>query len=262
MITIRRTGGIHVAALLAALLAIAGCRGEPKDTGATAELEIRAYTVPEGMDAEQLRDRLRGSLSTGGQDFGTILTYPDGSLVVTAPASVQAGVEALIERMKASGPSTMSEPKTVAIDYWLVVGRPDAAGTKSGEVEDRDLRELSTALEQIQEFQGPLAFRVLEKLRLTSASSGGPSRMTGRFAQVEQRVLLGPESSNELPWRRYAFADIRIDLPGHSIATRVKLDTDSKIVLGQTGLGPRAFPVLNAKDDENLMLFYVLSARY
>lgn len=246
----RRTASTVVVALFVTLLPAVGCGQAPKESGDSGEMEIRAYNVPEGMDAEQLRSHLAYSLNRGDQKLGIVDAYPDGSLVVTAPASVQAGVETLIEHMRTASPRTTPGPKTIAIDYWIVVGRPvgKAADAKDPQVEDRNLMALAPALVQIQTAQGPMTFRLLDKLRLT----GGSSQVNGRFTSVEQQVsTLGSGG-----W----IADIRIDLQGHSIRTRVNLEPGKLIVLGETGLSAQMFPVLKATNDENLMLYYVISA--
>ena len=91
----RRTASTVVVALLVTLLLAIGCgQAPPKESGDSGEMEIRAYKVPEGLDGEQLRNSLAGSLGMGSEErLGTAYTYGDGSVVVTAPASVHAGVE-------------------------------------------------------------------------------------------------------------------------------------------------------------------------
>jgi len=260
----RQTASAVVAALLVTLLLAAGCGQVPEDSG-DGEVEIRAYKVPEGMDVDQLRTSLAQSLGSGNEMVGTVFTYPDGSVVVTAPASVQAGVEALIEQMRTAGPGKIAEAQTVAIDYWIVVGRPDVRSLWPGTDENgklfnpyedaqakRDLSGIVPALEQIRAAQGPMIFRLLEKQRLTSVSSGETSRINGRFASVEQRVrTLGSGK-----W----LVDIEMRVGNQHIQTRASLEPGKFIVLGETGLRNRDFPLLEASDDENLMLYYVISA--
>jgi len=255
----RPTASTVVVALLATILLSAGCGEMPRNSGDSGDMEIRTYTVPEGMDPATLRARLGSSLSRGDQLLGTVVTYPDGSLAVTAPASVQEGIEALIAHMN---PRAVPEPQAISIDYWIVVGRPDPRPKwppidHSGQLfepyeDDQAKRDLSTivpALEQIRAAQGPMIFRLLEKQSLTSAVPGG-SRMVGRFATAEQQVSTLGSSK----W----LADIEITVPKHSIRTRVNLESGKLIVLGESGYGGTWSSSTN--EPENPMLYYVISA--
>ena len=103
-----------------------------------------------------------------------------------------------------------------------------------------------------------MKFYLLEHLRLTSIAQANYDNLRGKVMNVEQRVL---ESRTAHP-----LADIELVLHSskgrpHSIKSRVKLENDKMIVLGQAGYNHRQHNILAGIDaSENLMLYYVISS--
>jgi hypothetical protein len=240
---------------LVLLLLTAGCPKGSSDSGGSEEMEIRSYTVPKGLDEKELASKVAASLRKGDDTLGRVTSFGDGTLVVTAPASLQKGVGELMERLARAGPATPAPTLTVTIDYWLVLGQPAAGpeGAAAGQPDAKGLSEVAPALEEIRKAQGPMRFRLLEKQRLTSLVPGDPSRMRGRYAEVDQDVrTLGSGQ---------VLADVRIGVESARIATRVKLEPGKLIILGESGFRGGSIPGVDPTGKaEDLMIYYVLSA--
>jgi hypothetical protein len=245
--------------LTATILLQGGCRGrEEMDPH---EMQIRTYQLPEGVDARTFRAYLSDSLRTGEQNLGTVKTYPDGSLVVTAPVSVHESIEDLLADMARRGPREPEpEPASVTLSYWFLLGRP-VQGSSAPTLAGPGLRpseEIQPVLNEIVKAQGGMEFRLLETLRLTSLDSGDRAEIRGRRIAVAQKVF-SHESEERL-------ADIKVTIFGsrgvqHSLESRVKLVPDRFVVLGQTAYNGEGHDIegLDA-GGEDLMLYYVISS--
>jgi len=247
-----------VSALAALVLAatVGSCTRSLPVSPSTDEVVIQTYAVPEGIDAADLVSDLRRSLQRGEEALGSVSLYPGGSLAVTAPASVQAGVAGLIATIAQAAPSTREPAKMVTVHYWALIARP--VSKEGGQVDGTlaHVTGLQPVLHEIMAAQGSLQFDLLEQLQLVAADSRAQAR--GRRMQVEQRVVSG----NGQP----TMADIQIQLGSerggiaHSVQTRVVLDPGRFVVLAQSGYKDvdRALP--QGWDPTETMLYYVVSA--
>lgn len=254
----RKTLTPLVILLAATTLLLGGCRGG-KDLDPH-EMQIRTYRAPEGVDARQLRSYLAGSLNTGEQSLGTVKTYPDGSLVVTAPLSVHEGIEDLLNEMARRGPRQPEPaPASVTISYLFLLGRPVAGKAHATEATPalRQDKEIQPVLDEIVKAQGGMEFHLLEKLRLKSLDSGDHAEIRGRRVAVQQKVF-SHESADRL-------ADIKVTIFGsrgvqHTLESRVKLEPGRYVVLGQTAYNGQGHDIEGLDtESEDLMLYYVIS---
>jgi hypothetical protein len=252
--------------LMGALIVMAACimsgcwyGGSSEDPG---EMLIKTYDVPEGFDVSRLRNRVIDALGSGKESaVGHVTSGPGRTITVTAPASIQKGIHELILNLEKNKPGPTPEPSVVAINYWGIVGQPSGNSDQPVQFGTTGLetqQQLRPVLTEITRSQGPMKFYLLEHLRLTSIAQGNIDNLRGKVMNVEQRVLR-PRAANPL-------ADIEIVLHSgqgrpHSIQSRVKLEDDKMIVLGQAGYNHRQHNILAGIDaSENLMLYYVISS--
>ncbi|UCF68208.1 MAG: hypothetical protein JSV80_02585 [Acidobacteriota bacterium] len=228
-----------------------------------AALELRSYSVPDGFDVQQLREYLQSSLSRGETRMGTVVAYPDGRLVVTAPPGVHRGVEQLMRDLKKTGPRA-SEPvaSMVAVRYWAVIARPAAVGTRQTINFAPDSpyasEPLRVVLEELVATQGPLEFSIVEQVRLTSLDQGDRSETRGQRLQIKQRVL---QTDAGAPVADISIASFGSKGITHSLETRVRLETGKYIVLGQTAYNPRGGGLpAGWSPSDGILLYYVIAA--
>lgn len=251
--------GLLVAiALSAACLGLSGSSEDPE------AVELRTYTVPEGFDRNEWYSVLNNTLITGDTRIGNVTPGPSNTLVVTAPRSVHDGIEDLLEELKSRGPEPRPEPGSVSVNYWVLVSRPIATGGSVSPVriasdqKDR-LGRIEPVLDQIVSVQGPMEFHLLEQLQLTSVDTHEHSEIRGRSVEISQTVM------SPMPGER--IADVKIRMFGkrgtiHNLASRIKLERDKYVVLGQTaynGEKPGLFGQTGQLDDD-MMLYYVVAA--
>jgi hypothetical protein len=223
--------------LLASVAALSstGCREKEKEivhepaksADAPPKLLLRSYTVPAGQ-GQQAKSILQ-SLFYGVKDkvAARATLSPDGQLVVVAPETIHKGVAELVARMKEGKPQ--GAPPSVEMTYWLVVGRP-APKTRV----DETIGAIKPALEAVASAQGPMEFRLLERLKVSSLSDSH-GRGSGRHATIRQTVSVTGKR---------AIADLDITLPhdkrSSHLETRVAIDPAKLLVLGEAGIEPPA----------------------
>ncbi len=251
----KRTRIIVGLILIAGCLLLAGCpsRSENEDSK---KLVIRKYVPPPNVDKKSLENSLRRSFDTGEQALGTVRRYPDGSLVVTAPESIQEGVEELISKFDENEPEGQRSVAQATITYWILVGRSAGEGVRIPEGQEQVFAKVRPVLDQIVANQGGVEFRLAENLRLTSTVSGDTARVRGRYFGVSQAVQ-GAKGGIHV-------ADININdnlLSKHGIRTRVRLEPGRFVILSQTGYEGDALSALGEFDQsDELMLYYVVSS--
>lgn len=244
---------------LAMLIASCSERGTPADSEA---VELKSYPVPPGYDADQIRNYIRGSLERGDTVYGSVVKYPDGSLVVTAPPSIQTGVAELMRELSKRPPaSPVSDgAKSVSVRYWVLLGRSLSSG-KGVSFATESLRhatDLVPVLEAVVGSQGAQEFALVERLRLVSSIGGQPARIRGRHAAVEQRLMQQGEAG--------PVADIEIrtmDSRGaqtHDLSTRVSLEPDRFVVLGQAAYNAPKEQLPAGWDAGDVYLYFVIAA--
>jgi hypothetical protein len=247
--------------LLGTLVVLSGCVGSCVGGAAEdpQEMQIRTYAAPEGRDVDEIRDYLNQTLYNKDRDVGQVLSGPDGTLVVTAPASIHDGIKDLIEQMAQRGPRQAEPaPASVTITYWVVLGRPIEGGPEIASPVLRENEQLVPVFDEIVRTQGGMSFSLLEQLQLTSLDNGNRAEVRGRQVSAGQKVMTH-ESGPRL-------ADIQFSIAGkrgvaHTLESRIKLEPDRFVVLGQTAYNSHGVGPTEDDGEDDRMLYYVLSSR-
>lgn len=241
---------------------MAGCgfSSQPKDPN---EMLLRSYDVPEGLERQDVSQQIHRVMGSGSDSAVGRVTYGSNrTILVTAPASIQRGVEELIEKLAEMGPKMMAEPSSIAINYWAIVGRPsseDGSAVQFGRGNLETQKNLRPVLEEIARTQGSMTFYLLEHLRIVSIDQGNWNQLRGNAMEVRHKIAQG---ANDVPLADIAMKLYNTGRHDNSIESRIKLEDGKMIVLGQAGYTARGgYGVLKGIDpSEPLMLFYVISA--
>jgi hypothetical protein len=173
-------------------------------------------------------------------------------LVVVAPPGIHRGIPAFLKSLETA--QSEVDRGSVEVDYWLVVGTPsqDAPDVEA-------FGELGATLDEIVKSQGPMRFRVLEQLTLSSVvGDSGESR--GSIGRVRQQVDLSGD-------RILIDADVQFHDGGHIGLNNTGLKTRYTLRPGQIGVMARSGYDENPKrggadkDVRGATLFYVVRAR-
>ena len=248
--------------LLALCSTFSGCGLQnPDPTDEFGGMEVRTYEVPEAYQ-DDLRGMLQSALRPVGDNpnpMGRVINGPGSTLLVTAPARLQAGIEQVLSRDLDERP--VSRP--VSLTYWILVGRPrdSSQSAQPFSVVGGAIPQLEPVLAQIANAEGSRDFALLEQVQLTSVNQG-PANATGQFFSVRQQTARSGEkvvvSVNIDGWGT-AFRGTMGPPPG--LESRVVLEVGQFLVLGRTGFGgtlPDAFPDSGGGND--LTLYYVMTA--
>jgi hypothetical protein len=213
---------VRIVGVLAAVLLALGCGGQPSDDGGQNELVLRGYSTPGRAEAwDEAISRILFNAAPGEQRIGSVEVGPDGRLLVLAPRSVHEGLAELIESR--SEAAAADAPSSVVTTYWFVAGHPSHAPPKRGD----QLRNVASALDEIEKVQGPQEFRLIERLVLRQAE-GVRSSARSPLIHVLQEVTTSDG--------RFV-ADVQVDPSGPtSINTTVNVRADQLLVLAQLGL--------------------------
>jgi hypothetical protein len=150
-----------VTSVLILLIFVTGC-GRPLEDGKDGQsLVLQSYIVPAEYASEV--SSIINSLLTkveGGQQvkIGQARVGPGNIVLVTAPGSIQSGIEKMILELKQSKPEP---PPMVSITYWIVRGRPAKETTWSS-----NLKEIESALSAVASSDEPMSFSLQERLNL------------------------------------------------------------------------------------------------
>ncbi|ANM28623.1 hypothetical protein ABI59_01825 [Acidobacteria bacterium Mor1] len=233
-----------LAALLILLSLLAGCGPQSSERDRSGDLEIRTYPVPAEKRIKALQ-AVRALIEDHG---GNVTNLDDSSLTVTAPLMLQQGVAEVIATVAQAAGETAPQPGPTTLSYWAVMARPS---TNAGSIDSLPAR-IGPALSEVSEVHGGLEFRLVEELRLgTYAGSGG--QLHGSSLVLEQRVVTSSEKAV------IADVDLRWGTSSKNrLATRVRLEPGSTVVMGQAGyaMNHRA----DWKDSDSIMLLYLVSA--
>ena len=157
--------------ILVACSMLLGCdlggRPLPMDEDLVEPAELRIYQVPQEYQ-QDLRDMLQSALGNGDTRIGRVTNGPGGTLLVVAPAPIQAGIQQILDAGFEAPPA--SSP--VTLTYWLVVGRPvdpSRATQPFTVVGTRGFEQLEPVLTQIATAEGPTEFSVLEQIQCNSS---------------------------------------------------------------------------------------------
>ena len=242
--------------LLALCSIFASCgRQTAAPADGTVAIELRSYEVPPEQQ-DDLREMLQSALSTDDGRF-LVTNGPGGTLLVTAPARIQEGIEQVLNRDFDVPPSSSQATLT----YWFVVGRQgDPSQTPPPfSVVGRPIPQLEAVLAQIANTAGTTEFSLLERVQLTSMNQK-QAQAYSKYGIVRQQTARSGEQV-------VVDVDISLDTLTQSagrspygVNSRVMLAPGQFLVLGQTGLGgtlPDAFPT--ARGGSDLTLYYVMS---
>jgi hypothetical protein len=229
-----------------------GCNTNSEDTeGNYPGLVLRSYEVPAEYAAE-VSSIINNLLTPAGglAPLGAASISRGGVVVVTAPASVHAGIEKMIADIGKTKPEPAS---MVSLTYWIVVGTPAKETALSAQ-----LNEIEPALKAVSTSEGPMAFSLLERLKVQSMS-GKAASLVGSFASVEQRATVRESS---------VLGDISVGLIGipgrhRDFVTKVQIGLDNVLVLGQSGYPQqRTSPSREElKSEAETSIFYIVRAR-
>ena len=244
--------------LLILCLSFTGC--ELPDFGSADDpIELRSYEVPLEYQ-DDLRGMLQSALGSGDNRVGRVISGPGSTLLVTAPARIQEGIEQVLNADFDVPPASIP----VTVTYWFLVGRPQdpSQTTPPFSVAGRNFPELEPVLAQIANTDGATEFAVLEQVQLTSMNQES-AMTTSRFGRVSQQTARSGE-------KVVVNVDISLDaaklsndpFPGrHTFRSRVMLAPGQFLVLGRTGFDgrlPDAF--LDPRGENELTLYYVMAA--
>jgi hypothetical protein len=184
---------------------------------------MRSYPVT-GDHADEVRAALQSALR-GADDkrvLGRVTLAPNGQLIVTAPPSIQRGVDALLNDVLASssGPTP-----TIRLEAWFV------RGTSEPGAADARLAEVEPALAAIREAQGTTRFELIEKLTLHSRAGHG-----GLVEGVRASLHGEPTVRRVQKDMSVVSAQLQLRVPpmGGSLAADVELTAGELLVLGQS----------------------------
>jgi hypothetical protein len=233
-------------------LLVVGCGGAEGD-GPSDHLELRNYQVPEIYQSE-IRSTLQSVLrSRADEPIGRVSELPGGKLAVLAPASVHEGIENLLKDF-ADAEGLAAGRESISLDYWFLVGRPLNGNAGTG-LDDRRISAIRPALDRIREVDGPLEFRLIEKINLISMQ-GHSATAQGRFAQVHHRASAIGDA---------AVAEVTIQYFNHShrLESNITLEQDQILVLAQTGYPEgRKYGLAfhGANNNEDVTLYFILTS--
>jgi hypothetical protein len=147
---------------------------------------VRSYSVAPEISRE-LQGALKEALPPGIAFLGQT---PDGHIVVTAPESIQRGVQRIVDEVTAKKPSPTP---TIRFEVWLVTAVPDAG--PPGDVPG--LAEVRTALADIVKAKGPLRFELIENLALLARAGNDNSVVQGARAGLEVNPTVRYDAKGE-----------------------------------------------------------------
>jgi len=210
--------------------------------------ELRTYQVPQEYQ-QDLRDMLQSALlGTGDARIGRVTNGPGGTLLVVAPARIQAGIQQILDTGFEAPPA--SSP--IRLTYWFLVGRPvEPAQAEPFSMAGRSrVPQLEPVLRQIAAAQGPTEFTLLEEIQLTLMSQNR-AETRSRVGRVEQyAVRIGEQ----------VVVDVEITYTRNLFLSRVSLKTGQYLVLGQAGFGGDAVDAFPDATDEDVLTLYCVMA--
>ena len=258
---------VAVVGFLVACSTVAACGNLGGSVPDSAEpLVLRTYEVPRDRQ-DDIREMLQSALGAGESGIGRVTNGPRGTVLVVAPARIQADIVQLLggglEAPPASGPITLT--------YWFVVGRPlDRApdGRPYALAGTTDDSRLDPVLREIAAVEGPTEFSLLEQIQLTSMNRDD-GMVTGRFGRVRQRAttsgagivadvaiyfgLNGPSGSNILE------SQLLLEPGQFVVMGQSGLDYDEPMSASTVGISPQGL-FSNDRTEDLHTLYYVISA--
>lgn len=225
--------------LAALVLAVTGCNPPsiPAPPAKT-DMQLGIYEVPPGT-ARDLRSALNNALQGSGKEgveaFGRASLAPDGRLVVLAPEKIQQGVRSMVEQV-ARKPAAV--PARADMTYWFVAGKR----AEKAELPP-SLAEIKPALDELVRTQGPMQFRQIEQLKI-STLSGENGSARGATSRVNQEPAVGSG---------VVMARVNLSVGSKNLDTTLQIKPRQLVVLGQSNWSDK-------EGDAEEALFYVVRA--
>jgi hypothetical protein len=155
---------------------------------------IRSYAVAPEI-AGEMRSALNEVLNIPSKDgvsaLARVSLTADGRLLVSAPESIQKGVESLLAEVATDKPAPTP---TIHFEMWLVSAVPDTATPSDN---GPGLAEVGTALADIQKSRGPLHFELTEKLALQARAANQDSEIQGAHFALRVIPTVRPDSKGD-----------------------------------------------------------------
>ena len=174
---------IRIAFLICSILLLAACNPPTNDSeshDSQDPLVLEVYPASTGM-AGQIESALAYLLAGSAREnrTGIVTVLPNGHIAVSAPASMQPGIAALIEQIAESEPEP---PSQVRIRQWLVEATP----AKNVMIPD-NLASLEKPLTNTTALTGPLSFKRLEQVEFR-VLEGRQGRINGKMLDVSAQA--------------------------------------------------------------------------
>lgn len=147
---------------------------------------VRSYSVAPEI-ASELKGALMEALPPG---IGHVSQTPDGHILVTAPETLQQGVQNIVDEVAAKKPSPTP---TIHFEAWLVSAVPAASAPDN----EPGLAEVRPALADIQKAKGPLHFELIENLAIQARAGNENSAVQGARAGLEIAPTLRYDAKGE-----------------------------------------------------------------
>ena len=214
---------------------------------------IRSYPV-----APEIAGEMKFALAEAVGPPWRVNVLADGLLLVSAPESVQAGVQSILATVAAKKPAPTP---AIHLEIWLV-SASSGAGAPTNNVPD--LAEVGPALTDIRKAQGPLRFDLVEKLALQARAGDEDSQIQGAHASLRitptvrhdaagNPVIAAKINVQVTPTAPPSFPPT-VTLPG-SLKALVELRPGQLIVIGQSSLTSRAIA-----DSTPAQMYYIVRA--
>jgi hypothetical protein len=187
------------------------------------EMVLKTYKVPGGHNHISEVESILTSLLyyTGDKKLGKVEAGPGGQLVVVAPARIHQGIAKLLDDINQLEPS--GPPPTIEFTYWFVLGWQSNQPSKTS-----SFKEIAHALDLLANNQGPMEFRLLEKINVISISGHGTDFSGNLFRVMHTAAENNGKIVAELGIRKRGMK--RTD-----INTRIWIESGKLLVLGESG---------------------------
>jgi hypothetical protein len=235
-------------ALLAAAIFLLNARiGQRPDL-----VTIRSYPVAPEI-AGEMRSALAEALSTA-TERGRVSLTSDGRLLVTAPESLQRGVESILSEVAAKQPAPTP---SIHFEIWLVSAAP---GTATRSENGPGLMDLSPVFADLQKSQGPLQFDLIEKVALQVRAGNDDSAIQGAYFGVHVAPTVRHDSKGDPVIAARINLEINPPFSGRGIPRSLKalaeLRPGQLLELGQSGLPGKP----NGDPTPTAQVYYIVRA--
>ncbi len=187
-------------------------------------MEMRVYDVPAGQKGFIART-VNNAMSAETRQ-GRALEGPADTVVVVAPASLQTGVAALVDKVGRAAP-VEAAVVNVELRYWVVAATP-----AESPVIPAELQVVGPALADIARVDGPATFELVAQRRIQT--------MNGRSGAVKTRELSIQQDLAVSHDRSAIQVDLMVSLGrSDTLRTELSLAPDTFAVLAQSQLDGR-----------------------